>query len=172
MSCGEGFRSRQVTCKRTRANGTVQALPPRVCILRDRPLGRRPCSSHPCVQGLFEQGNQVMLTNLVFKNHPVPVVKPTYPKRDFPWQSSVRTLPSNARDVGSIPGRGTKIPYAMRPKHKTSNTVTKPHPSGPFPTGERRAQTPAGHSGNSSAQGADHTTHQLVLFYPRPPGQY
>ncbi|XP_024838117.1 ADAMTS-like protein 3 isoform X4 [Bos taurus] len=58
VSCGEGFRSRQVTCKRTRANGTVQALPPRVCILRDRPLGRRPCSSHPCVQGLFEQGNQ------------------------------------------------------------------------------------------------------------------
>ena len=134
MSCGEGFRSRQVTCKRTRANGTVQALPPRVCILRDRPLGRRPCSSHPCVQGLFEQGNQVMLTNLVFKNHPVPVVKPTYPKRDFPWQSSVRTLPSNARDMGSIPGRGTKIPYAMRPKHKTSNTagcslgLQTPHP--------------------------------------------
>nr|XP_020726250.1 ADAMTS-like protein 3 [Odocoileus virginianus texanus] len=66
VSCGEGFRSRQVTCKRTRANGTVQALPPRVCIPRDRPLGRRPCSSHPCVQGLVEQGNQVMLTNLVF----------------------------------------------------------------------------------------------------------
>ncbi|KAB0369057.1 hypothetical protein FD755_019062, partial [Muntiacus reevesi] len=65
VSCGEGFRSRQVTCKRTRANGTVQALPPRVCIPRDRPLGRRPCSSHPCVQGLVEQGNQVMLTNLV-----------------------------------------------------------------------------------------------------------
>ncbi|XDA85830.1 hypothetical protein R6Z07F_015583 [Ovis aries] len=60
VSCGEGFRSRQVTCKRTRANGTVQALPPRVCILRDRPLGRRPCSSHPCVQGLFEQGNQCL----------------------------------------------------------------------------------------------------------------
>ncbi|XP_045019748.1 ADAMTS-like protein 3 isoform X6 [Bubalus bubalis] len=58
VSCGEGFRSRQVTCKRTRANGTVQALPPRVCIPRDRPLGRRPCSSHPCVQGLVEQGNQ------------------------------------------------------------------------------------------------------------------
>ncbi|XP_017921685.1 PREDICTED: ADAMTS-like protein 3 isoform X4 [Capra hircus] len=60
VSCGEGFRSRQVTCKRTRANGTVQALPPRVCILRDRPLGRRPCSSHPCVQGLVEQGNQCL----------------------------------------------------------------------------------------------------------------
>ena len=66
--------------------------------LRDRPLGRRPCSSHPCVQGLVEQGNQVTLTNLVFKNHPVLVVKPTHPKRGFPWQCSVRTLPSNARD--------------------------------------------------------------------------
>ena len=117
MPC-EGFCSRQVTCKRTRANGTVQALPPRVCILRDRPLGRRPCSSHPCVQGLFEQGNQVMLTNLVFKNHPVPVVKPTYPKRDFPWQSSVRNLPSNAEDAGSFPGKGAKIPHATRSKHQ------------------------------------------------------
>ena len=90
------------------------------------------------------------------------MVKPTHPKRDFPSHSSVRTLPSNARDVGSIPGQGTKIPHAMRPKYKTSNAVTKPHPSGPLPTGKRRAQTPAGHSGNSSAQGADHITHRLV----------
>ncbi|KAB0382230.1 hypothetical protein FD755_004147, partial [Muntiacus reevesi] len=58
VSCGEGFGSRQVTCKHTRTNGMVQALPPRVCIPRDRPLGRRPCSRHPCVQGLVEQGNQ------------------------------------------------------------------------------------------------------------------
>ena len=57
VSCGEGFRSRQVTCKRTRANGTVQVMPPRACAPRERPLGRRPCSSHPCVQGLIEPGN-------------------------------------------------------------------------------------------------------------------
>ena len=119
---GEEMHSQQVTGKHTRAHGTVQLMPLRGCAPRARPLGRRPCSSHPCVQGLFEQGNQVMLTNLVFKNHPVPVVKPTYPKRDFPWQSSVRNLPSNAEGAGSIPGQGTKIPHASQPKktkHKT-----------------------------------------------------
>ncbi|XP_068414882.1 LOW QUALITY PROTEIN: ADAMTS-like protein 3 [Eschrichtius robustus] len=58
VSRGEGFRSRQVTCKRTRADGTVQVMPPRACAPRERPLGRRPCSSHPCVQGLIEPGNQ------------------------------------------------------------------------------------------------------------------
>ncbi|OWJ99359.1 hypothetical protein Celaphus_00010004, partial [Cervus elaphus hippelaphus] len=58
VSCGEGFRSWQVTCKCTRTNGMVQSLQLKVCVPRDRPLGRRPCSRHPCVQGLVEQGNQ------------------------------------------------------------------------------------------------------------------
>uniref|UniRef100_A0A4X1UQN3 ADAMTS like 3 n=1 Tax=Sus scrofa TaxID=9823 RepID=A0A4X1UQN3_PIG len=58
VSCGEGFRSRQVTCKRTRANGTVQVMSPRACALKDKPLGRRPCASHPCVQGAIEPGSQ------------------------------------------------------------------------------------------------------------------
>ncbi|XP_057576708.1 ADAMTS-like protein 3 [Hippopotamus amphibius kiboko] len=66
VSCGEGFCSRQVTCQRTRANGTVQVTPPRACAPKDRPLGRRPCSSHACVQGLTEPRNQVMLTHLLF----------------------------------------------------------------------------------------------------------
>ena len=42
--------------------------------------------------------------------------------RDFPGGSVVKTSPSNAGDVGSIPGRGAKIPHASRtkkPKYKT-----------------------------------------------------
>ena len=33
-------------------------------------------------------------------------------KRDFPSSPGVKNLPSNAGDVGSIPGWGTKIPHA------------------------------------------------------------
>ena len=33
--------------------------------------------------------------------------------RDFPGSPVVKTLPSNAGGVGSIPGQGTKIPHAM-----------------------------------------------------------
>ena len=32
--------------------------------------------------------------------------------RDFPGGPVVKNPPSNAGDVGSIPGRGTKIPHA------------------------------------------------------------
>ena len=32
--------------------------------------------------------------------------------RDFPGSPGVKNLPSNAGDVGSIPGWGTKIPHA------------------------------------------------------------
>ena len=32
--------------------------------------------------------------------------------RDIPGGPVVRTLPSNAGDMGSIPGQGTKIPHA------------------------------------------------------------
>ncbi|KAB0368910.1 hypothetical protein FD755_018915 [Muntiacus reevesi] len=38
VSCGEGFRSGQATCKHTRITGMVQALPLRVCIPRVRTL--------------------------------------------------------------------------------------------------------------------------------------
>jgi len=34
--------------------------------------------------------------------------------RDFPGGPLVKNLPSNAGDMGLIPGRGTKIPHAMR----------------------------------------------------------
>ena len=33
--------------------------------------------------------------------------------RDFPGGAVVKNLPSNAGDMGLIPGQGTKIPYAM-----------------------------------------------------------
>ncbi|XP_039714407.1 ADAMTS-like protein 3 isoform X2 [Pteropus medius] len=58
VSCGEGFQSRQVTCKRTKASGAVQGMPPRACASRDRPRGRRPCPGHPCVQWVVEPGGQ------------------------------------------------------------------------------------------------------------------
>ena len=32
---------------------------------------------------------------------------------DFPGGPVVKKLPSNAGDVGSIPGQGTKIPHAL-----------------------------------------------------------
>ena len=32
---------------------------------------------------------------------------------DFPGGPVVKNSPSNAKDVGSIPGRGTKIPHAL-----------------------------------------------------------
>ena len=68
---GEEMHSQQVTGKHTRAHRTVQLMSLRVCVHRacpprDRPLGRRPCSSLPCVQWLLEPGNPGSLTNLVF----------------------------------------------------------------------------------------------------------
>ena len=37
---------------------------------------------------------------------------------DFPGSPVVKTLPSNAGAVGSIPGRGAKIPQAPWPKNQ------------------------------------------------------
>ena len=38
--------------------------------------------------------------------------------RDFPGGPVVKTSPSNAGCVGSIPGRGAKIPHALWPKNQ------------------------------------------------------
>ena len=38
--------------------------------------------------------------------------------RDFPGSPVVKILPSNARDVGLIPGWGDKIPHVSPPKHQ------------------------------------------------------
>ena len=39
--------------------------------------------------------------------------------QDFPSSPVVKTLPSNAGGLGSIPGQKAKIPHASRPKKKT-----------------------------------------------------
>ena len=41
----------------------------------------------------------------------------TLPTRDFPGSPVVKTSHSNAACVGSIPGRGHKIPHASGPKN-------------------------------------------------------
>ena len=40
---------------------------------------------------------------------------------DFPGDLVVKASPSNARDAGSIPGRGAKIPHASRPEKHNIN---------------------------------------------------
>ena len=39
-------------------------------------------------------------------------------KEDFPGGPVVKTLPSNAGGVGSIPGHAAKVPYALWPKNQ------------------------------------------------------
>ena len=58
--------------------------------------------------------------------------------RDFPGGPLVKTSPSNAGAVGSIPGRGAEIPHASWPeknkKHKTEaicNKFNKDFKNGP-----------------------------------------
>ena len=41
--------------------------------------------------------------------------------RDVPGGPVIKTLSSDAGSVGSIPGRGAKIPHASWPKNKTRN---------------------------------------------------
>ena len=38
--------------------------------------------------------------------------------RDFPGGPAVKTSPSNAEGVGSIPGQGARIPHALGPKNQ------------------------------------------------------
>ena len=51
----------------------------------------------------------------------------------------VKTSPSNAGCVGSIPGRGAKIPHSSQPKHQNikqkqyCNEVSKDFKNGPHP---------------------------------------
>ena len=41
---------------------------------------------------------------------------------EFPGGPVVKTSPSNAGGAGSIPGWGTKIPHALRPKNQNIKT--------------------------------------------------
>ena len=43
---------------------------------------------------------------------------PKMSKRDFPGGPVVKTSPSNAGGVGSIPGWGARIPHTSWPKEK------------------------------------------------------
>ncbi|XP_069899461.1 ADAMTS-like protein 3 isoform X3 [Dipodomys merriami] len=58
VPCGRGFRSRQVTCKRRRADGTVEPAPPHACASSTRPRGRRPCPNRPCGRQAPAPGSQ------------------------------------------------------------------------------------------------------------------
>ena len=46
--------------------------------------------------------------------------------RDFPGSLVVKNLPANARDMGSIPGQGTKTPHAAG-QLSLNTTTTKAH---------------------------------------------
>ena len=48
-------------------------------------------------------------------------------RKDFPGAPVVKNLPSNAGDVGSSPGWGTKIPHATRQlsPHTTTTELTR-----------------------------------------------
>ena len=43
--------------------------------------------------------------------------------RDFPGGPGVKNLPSNAGDVGLIPGRGTEIPHAVGQLSPCATTI-------------------------------------------------
>ena len=43
--------------------------------------------------------------------------------RNFPGGLVVKTLPSNAGDVGSIPGWRAKIPQTSRPENQNRNNI-------------------------------------------------
>ena len=47
--------------------------------------------------------------------------------QDFPGGPVVKNLPCNARDSGSTPGQGTKIPHAMQQLSPSSTTTEPAH---------------------------------------------
>ena len=59
-------------------------------------------------------------------------------KREFPGGPVVKTSPSNAGDVGSIPGLGAKISHASGPKNQNikqkwyCNKFNKDFKNGPY----------------------------------------
>ena len=55
------------------------------------------------------------------------LVKDYYPKytKDFPGVPVIKTLPSNARGVVSVPGWGAGIPHASWPEKKKKKTNIK-----------------------------------------------
>ena len=54
-------------------------------------------------------------------------------ERDFPGGPVVKNPPSDARDMGSVPGRGTKIPYAAgQLSHHTTTREPMQHKEEPI----------------------------------------
>ena len=51
--------------------------------------------------------------------------------RDFPGSAMVRTLPSGAGSMGSIPGQGAKTPHALWLKKQYCNKFNKDFFNGP-----------------------------------------
>ena len=53
------------------------------------------------------------------------LVKDYYPKytKDFPGVPVIKTLPSNARGVVSVPGWGAGIPHASQLKNQNINNI-------------------------------------------------
>ena len=67
---------------------------------------------------------------------------------DFPGGPVVKTLPSNAGGVGSIPGRGAKIPHASWPENQNikqkqyCNKCNKDFKKGPHPKNLKKKNHP------------------------------
>ena len=54
-----------------------------------------------------------------------------FSRRDFPGSAMVRTLPSSAGSMGSLPAQGAKILHALWPKKQYCNKFNKDFLNGP-----------------------------------------
>ena len=66
-------------------------------------------------------GLEIILKNSIS----YPLTFKIYTTQDFSGDPVVKNPPSNARDTGSIPGPGTKIPHAME-QQSLFSTTTEP----------------------------------------------
>ncbi|XP_074090087.1 ADAMTS-like protein 3 isoform X2 [Macrotis lagotis] len=60
VSCGNGFRHRQITCERVKASGIVQTISPNACAQKDRPLGRKRCLGQACDEWAVQLDSQCL----------------------------------------------------------------------------------------------------------------
>ena len=83
------------------------------------------CVSHHLVLDATSEG--CFNTCLSNRGSPLGALKQTPPRdingrkksiRDFPGSLVIKTLPSKARSIGSVPGWGAKIPHASWPKNQ------------------------------------------------------
>jgi len=59
---------------------------------------------------------------------------------DFPGSPVVKSPPSNARDAGSTPGQGTKIPHSKEQLSQSTTTRESPQPKTKSPCGSVKTQ--------------------------------